>query len=351
VLRPLVGRPVSTGLDRPSAEKRPPHRRSHHQPADKITSARLLARLRHPHVVRYGSLLLALSITCIFLTSFAISLAHSQSPAATTYSLGCAVGADGCSSSGATTTTGPAHGVDSGTPAPTPPSCDQLCAHIQRTYPDPRTQALLLPLAQTPTGRGALMYLLTMGARLGPDFITWRDLSVDGNAGENNAGGYIQLNTGALMRRDLGPYFLSGTLVHEAVESYFDIGEGIRDMGARHADYVAQWFNGKFERELHALPFYNAQDPFYLPSDDSSYGLSYDVWLYGTADGRLYLGSPENSDLRHVDRRGRAWPASDWIAEQGGLWVLGQGHDVTPIPNPLALSPAMLLTHDLRVLA
>ena len=82
-----------------------------------------------------------------------------------------------------------------------------------------------------------------------------------GNAGENNTGGYITLNTAMLTRRDLGPYFLSGTLVHEAVESYFDIAAGIRDMGTRHADYVAQWFTGRFEQELHAHPLLQCAGP------------------------------------------------------------------------------------------
>jgi hypothetical protein len=224
-----------------------------------------------------------------------------------------------------------------------------LCARIQVIYPDPRTQALLLPLAQTPTGRGALTYLLTLGDRLGPDFISWHDLGADGAAGLNTPGGYIQLNTAMLTRRDLGPYFLSGTLVHEAVESYFDIGEGIRDMGARHADYVAQWFNGKFERELHAAPYYAAQDPFYLPDENSAYGLSYVAWLQ-TEDGQLYVGNPERCDLRAVDRKGHAWAPSDWLAEQGGFWLLGQGTDVTPVPNPLGMSPALLVADDLTLL-
>jgi len=226
----------------------------------------------------------------------------------------------------------------------------EWCARIKATYHDPRTQTLLLPLAQTPTGRGVLDYLLTLGARLGENFITWRDLGAAGNAGENNAGGYIQLNTAMLTRRDIGPYFLSGVLVHESVESYFDIAEGIRNMGTRHADYVAQWFNGKFARELHALPYYNAQDPFWLPAGDNACGLSYDAWLQ-TDDGRLYLGNPANADLPAIDRRGRAWPPSDWIAEQGGFWFLGQGADVTPVPNPLVLAPAMLVADDLTSLA
>jgi hypothetical protein len=225
-----------------------------------------------------------------------------------------------------------------------------VCERIKSTYSDARTQALLLALAQTPTGQGAVTYLLTMADRLGPDFITWRDLGKMGNAGENNAGGYIQLNTAMLTRRDVGPYFLVGTLLHETVESYYDIGEGIRDMGTRHADYVAQWFNGKFERELHALPYYNALDPFYLPSEDNSYGLTYGAWLK-TEDGQLYLGNPEQCHLHVVDRKGHAWAPSDWLAERGGFWLMGQGRDVTPVPNPLDLSISLLLADDLSALA
>jgi hypothetical protein len=296
-----------------------------------------------------------LSITGILVTSSAKSLGGAQHPKDVTNGQRCAVGVAGGAPGDGGTFGGPSHGVDNGTlpPAapPAAPPCAALCARLQATYPDPRTQALLLPLAQTPTGRGALTYLLTMGDRLGSDFITWYDLGAEGiAAGLNTAGGYIQLNTAMLQRRDLGPSFLSGTLAHEAVESSFDIGAGLRDMGARHADYVAQWFNGKFMRELHALPYYAAQDPFYLPYENSAYGLSYAAWLQ-TADGRLYQGAPERPDLRRVDRPGRAWAPSDWLAEQGGFWLWGQGTDVTPVPNPLGLSPALLVADDLTPLA
>jgi hypothetical protein len=261
----------------------------------------------------------------------------------------CLQGADDCDREGGTPL-GPSHGVDNGLPAPAAPTCEQLCMRIKATYHDPRTQTLLLPLAQTPTGQGVLAYLLAMGDRLGPDFIAWRDLGKQGSAGANNTGGYIQMNSAMLARRDLGPYFLSGTLVHETVESYFDIAEGIRDMRTRHADYVAQWFNGKFERELHALPYYDGQDPFYAASEDSAYGLSYAAWLQ-TADGQLYLGNPEQCHLQRVDRKGHAWAPSDWLAEQGGFWMLGQGDDVTPVPNSLGLTTAMLISNDLHSLA
>jgi hypothetical protein len=146
-------------------------------------------------------------------------------------------------------------------------------------------------------------------------------------------------------------YYLAGTLVHEAVESYFAVGEGIRQMGTRHADYVAQWFSGKFETELHAIAYYHSQDPFYSPGEDSAYGLSYGAWLYGTDDGQLYLPSPADCNLHAVDRKGHAWPPSDWWAEQGGFWMLGQGSDVTPVPNGMVLSPAMLASSDLDVLS
>jgi hypothetical protein len=263
----------------------------------------------------------------------------------------CPQGTGECDDDGATPI-GPFHGGDTGLPALDAPPCEQLCERIQRTYHDARTQALLVALAQTPTGQGAVTYLLTMADRLGEGFITWRDMGQVGSAGLNTAGGYIQLNSALLTRRDLGnpAYFLSGTLLHESIESYFDIAEGIRDMGTRHADYVAQWFNGKFERELHALPYYTANDPWYLPSENNSYRLTYAAWLK-TEDGQLYRGNPATPDLRHVDRRGRAWAPSDWWAEQGGYWMLGQGVDVTPIPNSLGLSPAMLVASDLSVLA
>jgi hypothetical protein len=231
--------------------------------------------------------------------------------------------------------------------APTAPVCDQFCARIQQTYHDPRTQALLLLLAQTPTGQGGLEYLLAMGAHFGDTFITWRDLRADGNVGANTTGGFIQLDSSRHTERILIQIYLAGILLHEAVESYFDVGEGVRQMNTRHADYVGQWFNGKFERELHALPSYHAQDPFYMPTENSAYGLTYDAWLNTTNDGPLYLGEPERGDLRHRDRIGRAWPPSDWWAELGGFWFLGQGTDVTPVPNPLGLTPAMLAADDL----
>ena len=322
----------------------------HETPA---TSATREARIRRPcPVLRWAlvliALLIVLPIACAAytLTAPAVSMLRRSSDMDTQQ---CPQGADACDHDGGTPI-GPSHGVDNGLPAPVAPPCEQLCERIKRTYHDPRIQALLLPLGQTPTGRGALEYLLTMGDQLGEGFISWSDLGKYGVAGKNNAGGYIQMNSAMLTRDDLGPYFLSGTLVHESIESYFDIAEGIRGMGTRHADYVAQWFTGKFEQELHALPYYAAKDPFWLPSDDNSYSLSYDAWLNGTEDGRLYLGNPENCDLRAIDRKGHAWPPSDSWAERGGFWFLGQGTDVTPVPNPLGLSQAMLVASDLSVL-
>jgi hypothetical protein len=230
------------------------------------------------------------------------------------------------------------------------PACDQFCTRIQQVYHDARTQDLLILLAQTPTGQGALEYLLAIGAHFGDAFITWRDLRADGNVGETDTGGFIELDSSRRTERILIRIYLAGILVHEAVESYFAVGEGIREMDSRHADYVAQWFNGKFERELHALPYYHALDPFYMPTEGNAYSYTYDAWLNKTNDGRLYLSEPESSDLRHSDRLGRAWPPSDWLAEVGGLWFLGQGTPVTPVPNTLGLTTAMLAADDLSVM-
>jgi hypothetical protein len=231
-------------------------------------------------------------------------------------------------------------------PTSPPPACESLCQRAEQTYHDPRTQVLLADLAQTPTGRGSLEYLLAMGARLGEDFISWHDLG-SRTAGSNNDGGFVQLNSALLADSRLGAYDMAGTLVHESVESYFDVAAGIRQMGTRHADYVAQWFAGKFETELHAIPYYYAHDPFDHPAKDSSYTLSYSAWLFGTENGQLYLTFPADCDLHAIDRKGHAWPPSDWWAEQGGFWMLGQGTDVMPIPDSLGLTPAMLVADDL----
>jgi hypothetical protein len=233
---------------------------------------------------------------------------------------------------------------------PGAPACERFCARIQQVYHDARTQGLLILLAQTPTGQGVLEYLLAMGAHFGDAFITWRDLRADGNVGETDMGGFIQLDSSRHTERILIRIYLAGILVHEVVESYFDIGDGLREMDTRHMDYVAQWYNGKFERELHALPFYHTLDPFYMPTEGNAYGFTYDAWLNRTNDGQLYLGERERSDLRRSDRLGRAWPPSDWLAEGGGLWFLGQGTAVTPVPNPLGLTTAMLAAGDLSVM-
>ena len=236
-------------------------------------------------------------------------------------------------------------GQDSGSDA-----CEPFCARIQQVYHDARTQDLLILLAQTPTGQGALEYLLAMGAHFGDAFITWRDLRVDGNVGETDMGGFIQLDSSRHTERILIRIYLAGILVHEAVHSSFAVGAGMRDMGTRHADYVSQWFNGKFERELHALPSYHTLDPYYMPSEGTAYGFTYDAWLNTTNDGRLYLGEPASVDLRRSDRTGRAWPPSDWLAEAGGLRFLGQGAPVAPVPNPLGLTTAMLAAVELSVM-
>jgi hypothetical protein len=236
---------------------------------------------------------------------------------------------------------------DSSMPAPTAPACESLCARIRSVYHDPHTQALLVLLAQTPTGRNALGYLLYMGDKLGDNFISWQDLSAGHYAGFTTEGGFIELNSKMPIESDIGPYFLAGTLVHESVESYFVIAEGIRHMGTRHADYLAQWFSGKFEIELHTIPYYHAQDPWYWDGEWSSYGMSYETWINDSLDGAVYQKLPAQCDLTAADRKDHVWPPSDWWAG----WGFGQGTDVSPVPNTMGLSRAMLAATDLRAFA
>jgi hypothetical protein len=233
----------------------------------------------------------------------------------------------------------------SSTPAPTPPACESLCARIRSVYHDSRTQALLVLLAQTPTGRNALEYVLYMGDKLGDDFISWQDLSSGHYAGYTTPGGFIELNSTMPTESDIGPYFLAGTLVHESVESYFVVADGIRNMGTRHADYLAQWLSGKFEIELHAISFYRAQDTYYWDGEWSSYGMSYDTWINNSLDGEIYRNLPVSCNLDSADRQGHAWPSSDWWAS----WGFGQGTDVSPVPNTMDLMTSMLTSDDLRV--
>src|SRR5262245_10794303 len=148
----------------------------------------------------------------------------------------CLPSAAGCDPNASSTAAGRSRGASARTPAPTALPCERLCERIEQTYHDPRTQALLLLLAQTPTGQGGLEYLLAMGAHFGDAFITWRDLRADGNVGANTTGGVIQLDSSRHTERSLIRIYLAGILVHEAVESSFAVGEGIREMNTRHAD-------------------------------------------------------------------------------------------------------------------
>jgi|GEM_PF-6690855 len=181
---------VSTTTDYGNDTRRP-------APAVSATHA---AHTRRPHtVLRKVLLLLALLLALLTvlpiacaaytLTAPSVSFLHRFSAMG---SQQCPRGTDDCTDDGGAPI-GPSHGVDTGLPAPAAPPCEEICERIQRTYHDERTQALLVALAQTPTGQGAVAYLLTMSDRLGEGFITWQDMGKDGNAGENNAGGYIQL--------------------------------------------------------------------------------------------------------------------------------------------------------------
>ena len=130
---------------------------------------------------------------------------------------------------------------------------------------------------------------------------------------------------------------LAGNLVHEGVESYFD-GQGIRQMGTRHADYLAEWYQGKFLNEAGGPEDTNSNGQ---PVGWRAYPLPYDKWWQKQKDiGSVYLSEDENvtiySNGATLDSPGQYWPDN------------GNSVPVTGIPNPMGLDPRMLLSNDLR---
>jgi hypothetical protein len=94
---------------------------------------------------------------------------------------------------------------------------------VVSTFHDPRTQELMFLLLSTPTGSQFAQYLLYMGHKLGGDnFIQWNDNQA--GTGGLSVNGYIELNPQALAT--FGTGLMASVLVHEEVETYYDIGLG-----------------------------------------------------------------------------------------------------------------------------
>jgi hypothetical protein len=202
-------------------------------------------------------------------------------------------------------------------------------------YTDPRTQRALKLLMTTPTGRNFAEYYIYMGEKFGGNFISWDHLGKKVGAVSTD-GGFVVLNLDDSTQSEADEIEMSGYLVHEGVESYFD-GQGIRQMGTQHADYVAEWFQGKFMQEAGG-------------SDTRAYGMTFQDWLTN-GNGTTYKDESPNvvlyTDGSTLDRPGVYWPGNgNWNDFWGSNFNLGTT-TVTGIPNP-GLDPRMLLSNDLN---
>jgi hypothetical protein len=77
----------------------------------------------------------------------------------------------------------------------------------------------------------------------------------------------------------------AGLFVHEGVESYYDLGLGIKTQASQHMDYVAQYFAGQVKTEL-------GQASNIQTVGNVAYGLSFAQWR--ARDGQNYASEPVN---------------------------------------------------------
>jgi len=235
-------------------------------------------------------------------------------------------------------------------------------AEVKSVYPDLRTQQLFAQLMLSPTGMQFAEYLLFMGKAVGPNFIRWEDLGgADKNGyitgGVSTSGGAIVLNSRDYDPND--PTAMASELIHESVESYFEV-SGIRaanifngGMGSQHADYVADWYKGKYLQEMHTRGYIN------YGADGTSYGLPFKDWQK-TVGGKGYKDEPESLDANEYDNVGDAWVPNVADVNTPVLGGLGDAGAELPgfyhhvhvdaIPNPMGLSRNMLTTGDMNIL-
>ncbi len=201
-------------------------------------------------------------------------------------------------------------------------------------YTDPRTQRALKLLMTTPTGRNFAEYYIFMGQKFGGGFISWDHLGKHAGAVSTD-GGFVVLNLDDPMNTEADEIEMAGYLVHEGVESYFD-GQGIRQMGTLHADYVAEWFQGKFMSEAGG-------------GDTRAYQMTFQDWM-ANGNGQSYKGETPNvtlyTDGSTLDKPGQYWSGNgNWSDFWGNLGI--GTTTVNNVPNPMGLDPRMLLSNDL----
>jgi len=146
-------------------------------------------------------------------------------------------------------------------------------------------------LTYSAEGLKFLDFLITAGLIYGgDDYIVW------GNDGTYaTAFGRIHLDRSILGPSGASPIKqfdaligAAGGLIHEAVESFFALNDGLVFPASQHMDYVAQWFAGLVRRQL--ADAFKDNGVFFrdIPGADS-YGQSFADWA-ASLDGQLYSG-------------------------------------------------------------
>lgn len=160
-----------------------------------------------------------------------------------------------------------------------------------------------------------LVFLLAVGAQIGDYYISWEK----GGCTCVDMWGNIHLDTTQLP--DLSdPNVLTddpnaladiigyaGGLIHEAVESYYSIADGIQSYASLHMDYTAQWFAGEARLEMATTLGIDMSN---VPGTDS-YRESYADWV-NSPDGQAYVSLGEKPNQPEVtDSWGRRLSSLD----------------------------------------
>jgi RHS repeat-associated protein len=176
--------------------------------------------------------------------------------------------------------------------SPVHATCSGLCKKVIDTFHDPKTVAVLQFLLKSSTGAKFVKFFLSAASYrfLGDSYITWT--KPDQGDAYTNWNGTIQVNPNQLpcdpgKCTDAQLLTAAGLLVHEGVESYYDLGLGIVTQASQHMDYVAQYYAGKVKTELGTVSDVTSND-----INNVAFGLSFDEWTKG--DGRNYKSEPVN---------------------------------------------------------
>jgi RHS repeat-associated protein len=177
------------------------------------------------------------------------------------------------------------------------------CQAINNTFHNSNTRIILYMLLQySVIGWEFLPFILAMGKALGDAYITWTGKN---GPAYTTGGGLITIdpNLDGWVRK-------TNALVHEIVESYYAIVNGVRAPASQRMDYVAQWFAGEFQYEssLYVTPTNGKNYGAYgLPftqwtktGDFSNYSSQIPVQPDGPGSGGILPGAAFMDDGRIV---------------------------------------------------